>query len=98
MDFGTIEIICKTCNKCRNVEEVMHKAIRLLENENKTHYQYTIKRTQDLRKAERYSTNIAKAPFVIINGVLCFAGKVTDVNAVRFTLLNIMRSNRLPFR
>jgi Thioredoxin domain len=98
MDFGTIEIICKPCNKCRYAEEVLLKAIRLLEHENKTHYHYDIKKTDDLRKGERYSTNIANTPFIIINNVLCFAGRITDVNAVRFTLLSIMRSNRLPFR
>jgi len=98
MDFGTIEIICKPCRKCRNAEEILLKAIRLLESENKTHYKYEIKHTEDLRKGERYSTNIANTPFIIINGDLALAGRIVDVNAVRFTLLNIMHGNRLPFR
>tara|TARA_B100000315_G_scaffold242011_1_gene263666 strand:+ start:1261 stop:1557 length:297 start_codon:yes stop_codon:yes gene_type:complete len=98
MNFGTIEIICKPCQKCRNAEEVLLKAIRLLESEYNTHYQYEIKKEANLRKAERYSTNISNAPFVIINGDLAFAGRITDVSAVRFILLSMMRNNRLPFR
>ncbi|MBN3040757.1 MAG: thioredoxin family protein [Candidatus Omnitrophica bacterium] len=98
MDFGTIEIICRPCSKCRKAEEVLIKAIRLLESEYKTSYKYDIKRNSDLRQAAKYSANISCTPFIIINGNLAFAGKVTDVNAVRYILLSMMRSNRLPFR
>ena len=92
MDFGKIEIICRPCQKCRNAREMLVKAIRLLENEHKTHYPHTIEINVDLRRCERYGANVAKAPFIIIRNKLVMAGRIRDVNVVRHVLLNFIQT------
>ena len=98
MNLGTITVICKPCNRCKYAEKTIRAAIRQIENEYQVTYRFKFENKSDLRLANRYSANISLTPFVIIGGHLAFAGKIGDVEAVKFSLLNIIRNQLLPLR
>jgi len=98
MNFGTIEIICKPCQKCQRAEKLITKAFKELGQEFEIEYKFKIEQISDLSIAQAYSANIAQMPFVVVNNELVFAGNIPDVGAVKFTLLSIIRNQHLPLK
>ena len=96
MDIGTFKIIGRCNNKLKTAKETIIRAIRLLEKENEVKYIFELETTHDLRQAQGFSANISKLPFVVFDGNLIFAGRITDAKAIKFTLLNIIKNRQLP--
>ena len=91
MEIKTIEIICKPCYKCHFAEKTLRTALRQLERNYKVKYKYEIVKNTDIRCATKYSANVSKLPFIVIDGYLAFAGNIRDIKAVKLTLVNMMK-------
>ena len=92
VDIGTIKIICKPCKKCRAAEDIIKKALHELEVKFKVKYTYKLKKVADLSEGRRYSANISKIPFVVVDRQLIFAGRLTDVDATKNTFLDLIKN------
>jgi len=95
VNLGEIEIICRPCDKCRNAEKLLRKAIKQLQTLNKVAYHFRLKKTTNLQEATKYSTNIANAPFIILGGTLILAGRINEVGVVRAVLLDVIKYKHL---
>lgn len=76
MPIKSIEIMCIPCPKCERIKKLIFDTIKLIELQNKIKIIYDLKLTSNLLQVSKYSVNPSKAPIVIINGNVEFAGEV----------------------
>jgi hypothetical protein len=88
MSIEKIEIICKPCDKCAALIEMITESIVFIEKQHKIKINYKFKFTKHLRDIGRYSVNASKAPLLIINGYTEGAGNMKP-DVVRATLTRI---------
>lgn len=83
MTIKSVEVICKSCAKCRDLEPAIREMIKSMALQNKIVITFDFKHNQDLRALEKFSLGPAQTPALLINGQVEFAGRVDRINLKR---------------
>ena len=76
MAIKSIEIICRPCPKCEQLQIKIHEAIKGIELQYKIKIIYEFKHNPHLADLSKYALNPSQTPAVIINGNVEVAGRI----------------------
>lgn len=78
----TVEVICKPCSKCQDLEKQIKDAIHTIEGLYKIKIPYTFQMIRDLGAMSKFSLTSYQSPVIVINGQVEMAGRV-DIQILR---------------
>ena len=76
MSIRSVEIICRPCPKCANLEPIIRQIVKNIEMFHRVKISFDYKHTVDFKEISKYSLNVSQMPVILINGNVEFAGKM----------------------
>lgn len=76
MPIRSIEIICRPCPKCSQLEQDIRKAIKQIEAARYITIPFDFRHTVDLAGLTNHGLSPAQTPAVVINDLVEFAGRI----------------------